>query len=172
MKQTKVIRFPKVLAACAAIILVLALATAAYAADVGGVRRTVQLWLHGDQTDAVLVIEDGSYNLYYTDENGEQHLQQGGGKAFDLFGREVPLTEQDIMEHIDKVNALDVQYRDDGTVWVCFYDQSVEITDKFDNDGVCYVQLVGGGETVYVTVKYDNGFAYGSHGYANPKTFN
>ena len=43
MKETKVIRFPKLLAACAVLILVLGLATAAYAADVGGIRRTVQL---------------------------------------------------------------------------------------------------------------------------------
>ena len=171
MKETKMIRFPKLLAVCAVLILVLGLATAAYAADVGGIRRTVQLWIRGDQTDAVLVIDNGSYDLTYTDKNGEERLQQGGGRAFDIFGNEIPLTEQDIMEHIVSMNALDVQYRDDGTVWVYYFDQSVEITDKFDEDGVCYVQLAGNGQTVYVTVKYQNGFAYSVHGYANPKSF-
>ena len=172
MKETKVIRFPKLLAACAVLILVLGLATAAYAADVGGIRRTVQLWIHGDQTDAVLVIDNGSYDLYYTDQDGQAREQHGGGKAFDIFGNEIPLTEQDIMEHIVLDNALDIQYRDDGTVWACFYAQSVEITDKFDDDGVCYVQLAGNGQTVYVTVKYQNGFAYGTHGYSSPNSFN
>ena len=42
-----------------------------YAANVGGIQRTIQLWIHGDQTDATLdVKEDGSYNLNYSDENG------------------------------------------------------------------------------------------------------
>ena len=35
-----------------------------YAANVGGIQRTIQLWIHGDQTHATLdVKEDGSYNL-------------------------------------------------------------------------------------------------------------
>lgn len=44
MKKTKAIRFPKLLATCTVLILVLGLATAAYAADVGGIRWTVQRW--------------------------------------------------------------------------------------------------------------------------------
>ena len=171
MKETKIRRFPRILAACAVLALVIALATAGYAADIGGIQRTIQLWFHGDQTDAVLVIEDGSYSLTYTDENGQEHQQQGGGRAFDIFGREIPLTEEDILHHIDSLNALDVQYRDDGTVWVCFYDQMVDITDSFDEDGVCYVKLVGNGRTVYVTVRYQDGFAYSEHGYLSPRSF-
>ena len=31
----------------------------------------MQLWLHGDQTDAVMTVEPGHYTLEYTDENGE-----------------------------------------------------------------------------------------------------
>lgn len=65
------------------------------------------------------MIENDSCDLTYTDANGEEHLQQGGGMAFDFYDREILLTEEDIMEYIESVNALDIQYRDDGTVWEC-----------------------------------------------------
>ena len=37
--------------------LVLALGSVAYASDLGGIQRTVQLWIKGDQTDAVMTID-------------------------------------------------------------------------------------------------------------------
>ena len=38
----------------------------AYAANVGGIQRTVQTWIHGDQTSATLEISgDGSYQMNY-----------------------------------------------------------------------------------------------------------
>ena len=169
MKKTKIVRFPRLIAACAALVLMLGLSTAVYAADIGGIQRTVQLWLHGDQTNATLVVEDGSYTLSYTDEDGNAVQQQGGGMAFDIFGRERPLTEEELLVQL---NTPEVEYRDDGTVWVYYYNQCVEITDKFDDNGVCYVQLVANGKPLYLTVKYGNGCAYGPHAYVNPNSFN
>lgn len=169
MERTKKTYTPRLIAVCAAVILVLGLATAAYAADVGGIRRTIQLWVHGDQTDAILEVQDGTYDLYYTDAEGNARERHGGGVAFDVFGNEIPVSEEDILEHL---NAPELEYRDDGTVWVYYYGQSVEITDKFDEDGICYVQLKHGGDTLYVTVKYDNGYAYGPHAYPDPRSFN
>ena len=47
----------------------------AYAANVGGIQRTVQIWLHGDQTQATLdVSNDGTYTMEYYNEDGT--LQQ------------------------------------------------------------------------------------------------
>ena len=46
--------------------LLLATGSAAYAADLGSIQRRVQLWLHGDQTDAVMTVEPGHYTLEYT----------------------------------------------------------------------------------------------------------
>ena len=169
MKTANTRRLPRLIAACAAVILVLGLATAAYAADVGGIRRTIQLWVHGDQTDAVLEVQDGTYDLYYTDAQGNAREQHGGGVAFDIFGNERPVSEAEILEHL---NAPEVEEREDGTVWVYWHGQTLEITDKFDEDGVCYVQLKDGSETVYLTVTADHGFAYSPHSFPNPKTFN
>lgn len=47
-------RISKAAAVALAAALLLALATAGFAADVGGIRRTVQIWFQGDLTDAVL----------------------------------------------------------------------------------------------------------------------
>lgn len=120
-----------------------------YAANVGGIQRTIQLWIHGDQTDSTLDIkEDGSYSLNYSDENGNTVEQGGGGVAFDADGTERPLTEDEIMEQI---NMPEVEYEEDGSVWVYYENQKIEITDKFDNDKICYVKIKGKEKTLYLT---------------------
>jgi len=173
MNSEKRKRLPRLVAVCAVIVLVLALATAAYAADVGGIQRSIQLWIHGDQTDAVLDIqqEDGysSYSVTYEDADGTVHRQQGGGVAFDTFGRERALTEEEILEHLD---SPEVEYQEDGSVWVYYRGQRIEITDKFDDDGVCYVLLRDGDEELYMTVKYGNGSATSPRSYISPRSFN
>lgn len=141
-----------------------------YAANVGGIQRTIQLWIHGDQTHATLdVKEDGSYNLNYSDENGNTVEQGGDGVAFDADGTERPLTEDEIMEQI---NMPEVEYEEDGSVWVYYENQKIEITDKFDNDKICYVKIKGKEKTLYLTVKYQNGYCISEDKYPNPASFN
>lgn len=141
-----------------------------YAANIGGIQRTIQLWIHGDQTDATLdVKEDGSYSLNYSDENGKEVEQGGGGVAFDADGTERPLTEEEIMEQI---NMPEVEYEEDGSVWVYYENQKIEITDKFDNDKICYVKIKGKEKTLYLTVKYQNGYCISEDKYPNPASFN
>ena len=70
----------------------------AYAANIGGIQRTVQTWIHGDQTTATLEISgDGSYQMDYTDENGEEKTVGGGGVSFSADGSEHPASEQEIL---------------------------------------------------------------------------
>ena len=172
MTKTKRFRPAKVLALCAAVVLILGLATVAYAANVGGIQRNVQMWFHGDQTDAVLTVEQGEYTEYsatYVDEEGNTHEIGGGGVAYDIFGRPQPLTEEDIMEHL---NAPQVEYEEDGSVWVYYCEQRLEISDKFDEEGVCYVQLTKDGKPLYMTVKYQGGYATDTNRYPSPRRFN
>ena len=170
MTKTRKIRPVRVLALVAAIVLLLGLATVAYAADVGHIQRAVQLWFHGDQTDAVLEIEQGEYTEYtatYTDEEGNTHEVEGGGAAFDIFGRPVALTEEEILEHI---NSPQVEYLDDGSVWVFYHEQKIEITDKFDEDGVCYVKLQDGDDNYYMTIEYQQGYCISTNRFAKPSS--
>ena len=149
----------------AACILLVGSASAAYAADVGGIQRTVQLWIHGDQTSVAIELPgDGTYRMEYTDETGEVQHQAGGGVAFALDGSERPLTEEELLAHLTEP---DVQYQEDGSVWVYWFGQGVEITDQFE-DGVCYVRLENGGDTLYLTVEYGAGYTASPHRYVNP----
>lgn len=147
--------------------------TSAYAANLGGIQRTVQLWIHGDQTDATLTInndgDESSFSYNYTDENGKSQEVQGGGLAMDADGTTHPLTEDDIKE---EMSQPDVEYLDDGTVMVYYKNQKIDITDKFDKDKVCYLKIVDGDKTLYLTVKYQDGFAWGDDKYADPNEFN
>lgn len=124
--------------------LVLALGSVAYASDLGGIQRTVQLWLNGEMTDATLTVNEGSYTLRYPDKDGTEREMGGGGIAIE----------------------------DDGTVTVYYLDQKLDVTDKFDEDGVCYVQLEGGEKTIYMTIKRGNGYATSTTKYILPSEFN
>ena len=162
-------RFKTVVAAVAACVMLVGSAAAAYSADVGGIQRTVQLWIHGDQTAATIQFDgNGSYSMEYTDAEGNTHYRGGGGVGFAPDGTEIPLSEEDLMSEL---TAPEVEYREDGSVWVYWFDQTLEITDLFEDD-VCYLKLERGEETLYMTVKYQNGYATSPRKYVSPWTFN
>lgn len=157
--------FKTMVASIAGCMLFMASATAAYAMDIGGIQRVIQLWIHGDRTDVTIQFDDdGTYGMEYTDADGNMNYRAGGGISIDLDGTSRPLTEEELMEDL---MMPDVEYKDDGSVWVYWLDQKVDITDKFE-DGVCYVKLVKGEETMYVTVRYKNGYAAGPYGFEEP----
>lgn len=169
MNTNHVISFRRVVSICAAAVLVFALATVAYAADVGGIRRTVQLWIHGDQTDVLWEVENGEYHASYQDASGSTHEIGGGGVAFGPDGEERPLTEEELLEHMDRP---EVEYLDDGTVLVFYHSQQIDITDQFDEDGICFLQLKDGDTVQYMTVKYQNGYAMSPFEFVQPWEFN
>lgn len=157
--------FKTMAASIAVCMIFMASATVAYAMDVGGIQRTIQLWIHGDRTDAVVQFDgDGTYNMEYTDADGNERSMGGGGVAFADDGSEIPLSEEELMEEL---MAPDVEYKEDGSVWIYWMDQKIDITDKFEDD-VCYVKLVNGEETLYMTVKYKGGYATSNHRYLGP----
>lgn len=155
-------------AAAVVFAVIVGLGGSAYAMDVGGIQRTVQIWIHGDQTDATLVVENGSYSLEYEDENGNQVHRGGGGVAINPDGTERPLTEEELW---DEINVPEVEYEEDGRVVVYYLNQQLDVTDKFV-DGICYVQLQVEDSVFYLTIKYQNGYAWSPHGYIQPSMFN
>lgn len=167
MKQAaKQFRLRKAVVLAAACAMVIGSASIAYAADVGGIQRTVQLWLHGEQTAVTIEFDGaGGYNMEYTDEEGNVRYGGGAGVAIEADGTERPVTEEEIMERLSRP---EVEYRDDGSVWVYWLGQAVEITDRFE-DGVCYVQLVNGEDTMYVTIRYQDGYTSSPHKYIDAR---
>ena len=114
-------------------------------------------------------LRHSDYTVNYTDSEGNERERSGGGVAFEPDGTERALTEEELLADI---NCPEVTYRDDGTVTVYYLDQSLDVTDKFDEDGVCYVQLEGGEKTIYMTIKRGNGYATSTTKYILPSEFN
>ncbi len=155
----------KIVATVAACVLVVGSAVTAYAANLGGIQRTMQLWLHGDQTQVTMEFrEDGSYHMEYTDEAGELHQQSGGGAAFDQFGNERPLTEEELLEEL---MAPDFYQNEEGRSIIAWGNQVLDITDEFV-DGVCYVKLVNGDEIRYITAMEGQGYSMSPNKFLDP----
>ena len=161
----KTIHFRKITGLILAACLVFTLAVTAYAADIGGIRRIIQIWLYGDQTTAVLDVQNGQYTV--TDEEGS-FIMGGGGVAFEPDGSERPLTEEEILEHLDHP---EVAHKEDGSIWVYYRGQKIEITDRFDADGYCYLELRDGEDTLYATIDKNGGMATSPTDYPQPDEF-
>jgi len=166
MKRTKVISMKRIAVIAAAVVAVLALTAGAYAADVGGVQREVQLWIHGDQTDATIEFDgEGGYSATWTDQNGEEHSMGGGGVVYDFWGNERPATEEELLEEMMMPRA---ERSEDGHMWVCWMDQKKDVTDDFDENGVCYVKLVHDGQEQYLTVSEDGSYCTSPRRFPKP----
>ena len=73
-------------------------------------------------------------------------------------------TEEELM---DELNSPEVEYKDDGKVIVYYHEQSIDITDKFEN-GICYVEIPDGNKKLNMTVKYKDGYSI-SYDYGDSK---
>lgn len=158
-------------AACAAIAAVGGLGTTAYAANVGGIQRQIQIWVQGDQTTATMEIDEseGTYSISYTTEAGEERTIQGGGIAIDAFGNERSVNEEEMLEHMD---MPEVDYLDDGRIIVYYHSQAIDITDKFDNNDICYTHVSEGGKEFYMTIKKNGGYGIDTVKYPKAEDFN
>ncbi len=144
-------------AAIAALVITLMGSGVAYATNVGGIQRTVQLWIEGDQTDAVIEFDgEGGYSMTYTDADGNEQEMGGGGVALEWNG-ERPLTEDELMEHFDMPDVIEDE---DGRVIVYWRGTTTDITNRFE-DSTCYVQLVDGDEVRYLVIQPNGGGGYG-----------
>ena len=168
----------KTVAATAAVCIILAGgAGTAYAADVGGVQRTIQLWIDGDKMNATMELktdgdvtaynDDGKstyYNIKLDDKDGNTTEINGAG-IVEEDGKKRSLTQDEI---VDQANQPEVDYKDDGSVWLYYKDQKRDITDRF-KDGICYVKLKDGKNSLYVTIKYKDGYAMSDSKYLSPE---
>lgn len=168
-------------AAVAACVILVGGAGTAYAADVGGVQRTIQLWIDGDRTNATFEIKaDGDIIIHNDDGNNTSYIIKSNdeeGNTTDMGGDSVA-TEEDggkgspVEEEAKEQNDQPkVEYKDDGSVWVCYKDQKLDITDRFE-DGICYVKLIDGEDNLYLTAKYKDGYGVSSSKYLSPQECN
>lgn len=90
----------------------------------------------------------------------------------DTMTEVMKMTERKTKRPALRRTATEVEEREDGTVTVYYLDQKLDVTDKFNEDGVCYVQLEGGEKTIYMTIKRGNGYATSTTKYILPNEFN
>ena len=149
--------------------------SAAYATDLGGFRRTIQIWMYGEAKDAIVepytgggedvdvecddeaTMADPSYVVTWTDRNGEVHQMQGGGVAMEADCTERPLTLDEYLEHLE--SSAETVVEENDRVMLYWYDQVVDITDQFE-DSVCRLSLTHEDETLYFTVTDAGNGAY------------
>ena len=155
----------KIAAVAAAFALVVGSAQVAYAHNVGNIQRILQLWIHGDQTQVTLEFDgNGTYDMEYADNAGEVHQSSGGGVAVDDEGNERPLTEEELLEEL---MSPDMYTTEEGRTIITWGNQEVDITDDFV-DGVCYVMLVNGDETRYITAQEGQGMSISPYKFLEP----
>lgn len=151
MEKMKREKIHKNLLAAAAVLLVIAVGSGtAYAADLGGIRETVHMWVRGNKTDVTYEFnkDTGNYVKEYVDENGEEVQED----VTVLHGDHSPLTEEELIEH--ERNELSIEKTEDGKYMLYFQNKAVDITDKF-TDGKCYIHVVGEEGEQYVEAELD-----------------
>lgn len=135
------------LVAAVAMLVVLAGSGTAYAADLGGIRETVQMWIHGEQID--VTIKDES--IEYVDKDG--NVQEETGYEVNPKTGERPLTGEEIAE--EKLNEVDVDKTDDGKMILYFHDKKFDVTDNIANNNNKFHVVADDGE-IYVELDVDS----------------
>lgn len=136
---------------CICAILVSGSMVTAYAADIGGIREKINGWIHGKQVEVdVSDNQDGGYTFSY-EEDGTTKSFGGGGVSIDAFGNEEQLSAEDVLEN----SGTEVDVDDQGKIWLYHYEHKVDITDLFNEDGVCKVAIEQDGKIVYFDIKMD-----------------
>lgn len=162
---------PRVAVASFAVVALLGISSGtAYAMDLGGIQETIRIWIHGREATAVMNLDDGVYTITYTDENGEVQQLGGGGVAIDANGNERQVTANEFVENLD---CPEVVYENDGSIWVIYHAQKIEITNSFNEDDICYLDITENDKHLYLTIKNDGsgGYAMSDDGFKNPKDF-
>lgn len=156
-------------AAAVACAIVIGTGGTAYAADIGGIQQKISMWLHGEQTEVDVTQNGqngyGGYTFTYT-QDGETNSFGGGGVSIDDNGNETWLSADEVAEEMNRSADIDVD--EDGRVWICYYDQKVEITDSFDENGVCHLTLTHEDETIYLEITKDEDGGYSFTQTTNP----
>lgn len=131
-----------------------------YAADIGGIQEKISMWLYGTKTE-VDVTENGAGGYIFSyEQDGETKSIGGGGVSFDANGNETWLSADEVAAGMSKSANIDVD--EDGKVWIYFYDQKIEITDSFDENGIYNLTLAHEDRSVYleITKNEDGGYSF------------
>ena len=126
--------FSRIAAAIAACAVTLGVAGVCYAADLGGIRTKVELWMNGEKSEIELEQDDMGYS--WVDEDGENH--GFGGVVCDEDGKEIPMSAEELAAHMNNEAAIKVR---DGRQNLYYKNLCVDVTDMINADGSLNVHI-------------------------------
>ena len=133
-KKTVFKGFSRMAAAIAVACLVLGAGGICYAADVGGIRTKLDLWLNGEKNQ-VYVNADGQ-GFSWTDDSGEWH--GFGGMTVDEDGNTTPMSAEELAGMVNNEASLKLV---DGRIMLYYKNLSFDVTDMISDDGTLYVHI-------------------------------
>ena len=148
---SKKIRLTPALIACLCVTLLLGSMTAAYAADIGGIRSIVYAWIHGTKTEVEIKTgTDGGYDFIYQ-EDGTIHRNRGGGIGVSDDGREEGLSADDVIQGI----AVQLDKKGDGSIFLYYHNRAIDVTDYLI-DNACKIYIIEGNQNIYFDIEMDD----------------
>lgn len=166
VRMRRTLRLRAGLAALCWILALVLFGAGAYAADIGGIQRKIQILQEGELTDAVLTVSaaDGTYAV--TDPAGKV-FERGGGVAIEEDGKKRPLTSSELQEDLSDRVTTEVT---DGHYYLLWRSQTFDLTKAFAGRDVVYLTLQDGTDTLYVTALSDGAVASSPNRYLLPGT--
>lgn len=122
-------------------------ATSAYAADLGGIRTTINSWFNGQQAQ-IEAVDNGDGGYTFFDEQGTP-IGAGGGVTFDENGNEIQLPADDVYEN----GFAESIEEENGRTYLISFDRKVDISDLMNKSGTTRVKLMVNGVKRYFAIE-------------------
>ncbi len=128
--------FGRIAAAIAGCAVTLGIGGVCYAADLGGIRSKIELWINGQKQEVELESDDEGMCYSWTDEDGEEHCF--GGVAIDGFGNQEALSAEDLAAAWNTGCYLDWE---NGRLKLSYKNLSYDVTDMVREDNSLRVHI-------------------------------
>lgn len=126
--------FSRIAAAITACAVTLGVGGVCYAADLGGIRTKVELWMNGEKTEVEVEADGMGYT--WTGDDGEVH--GFGGVAMDDSGNKTALTAEELAAAWN--TGCDLR-AEDGRFTLSYKNLSYDVTDMINEDGTLRVHI-------------------------------
>lgn len=113
--------------ACSVLVLVLGGGTLCYAEDIGGIRTQIEGWFQGKK-EKIVAVPNETIGYEFYKEGESEPFMGGGGVEYDVFGREIALSAEDVLEN----NATSIEIQD-GKVMLYDHELTFDITEYIKN---------------------------------------
>ena len=123
-------------AAAAAAVVLLTCGTVCYAADAGGLRTTISMWLNG-RNESLEVTDRGDGVYSWTDAQGTTHNL--GGYVIEDGGEVTAMSAEEMAASMSNGGSL--EFTSERRVIFHYHNLNEDVTDSADSDGNIYIHV-------------------------------